>query len=742
MTHLEQEWTGGAPAGRERSGSSLQNELRAVLGMLRRRARLVIAFGIVGVLATGIYAFTATPKYKASAQVSLDPRRLAVLETPDERRKREEPLFDPARVDSQLEAIKSERLARTVMSRLDLANDPEFSGDEPSLLSMILPFSRASGPANNEEEVLTAMGKSLTVTRVENTFVIDISFLSRRPEKAAQVANAYAEAFVQDHVRANMETTERAAEWLKGRLKELSAQAVKAETAVIDFKRANNMAIADGKSIEEQALTAIGSKLTDAAAATGEAKARLDQITAANRSDTPDLTVADALRNDVITRLRQQYLDNGQRAADFASRYGENHGAVQRLRAENRNILASIRDEMRRIEETYRSDYEVARKREEAIRTSLSGQFDKTVQFGDLLIKLQELQSVARAARQSYDDTTQRYLQAMQRQSFPMSEARLLSAASPPTKKHSPKRLLLIAIGAFGGVLLGVGAAVGTELADGKIRTKRDAEQATDVPCLGFMPVVYEKSSRAVTFKRTGAKPRKVGLPWDYVVRAPFSIGAEVIRGVKVAADRAQGGRGARVIGVISALPGEGKTSVAANLAHLIAHSGARVLLIDGDMRNPALSRVLAPQARVGLPDILVGGVDVGTVTYGEPEMPLYFIPAQTRLQIQHTHEVLGSEAMRRLLEDSLRHYTYVIVDLPPLVPVVDVQAAAEHFDGFALVVEWGSTPRDVVGDALGAVPWVWDKVFGCVLNKADITKLKRYGEYVSHYYNKNYFKA
>jgi succinoglycan biosynthesis transport protein ExoP len=224
-------------------------------------------------------------------------------------------------------------------------------------------------------------------------------------------------------------------------------------------------------------------------------------------------------------------------------------------------------------------------------------------------------------------------------------------------------------------------------------------------------------------------------------VRAPFSVAAEVVRGIKIAADQANDGHGARVIGVISALPGEGKSSIAANLAHLIAHSGSMTLLIDGDLRSPSLSRYLTPKTDGGLPDVLVGHASRQSVTYNLPPLPLDFIPALTRLELQHSDGILASAAMKRFLDECRTQYTYVVVDLPPFVPVVDVKAAAHLFDGFALVIEWGVTSSEVIGDALAVMPSVWERIFGSVLNKASLRELKRYGEHVGHYSNKNYFK-
>jgi succinoglycan biosynthesis transport protein ExoP len=749
LSRLEQELFAPTAAPPEAAPSTVQNELRAALGMLRRRWRLIAIGAAAGLVIMGAYAFTAPVQFKGTTQIAVDPKRLSVLETPDDRRRREEPTFDPARVDSQVEAAKSDSIGRRVVRKLNLVNDPEFNGSDPSfsaaLKSRIFGLfgdAAEASPERLETVTVHAALSQLKVARVENTFVMTFDFWSQSPDKAAQIANAFAETFIQNQLDANTDTSKQAADWLKGRLLEQSAQVVKADSAVIDFKRQNGIAMADGKSIEDQALADLSAKLTEATANKNDAKARLDQIEAAMRSEVASISVNDAMRNEVITKLRQQYLDNAQRATYFTSKYGKEHGVVVRLTADNANIATSIRNELRRIEEGYRSEYEVARGREEQLRASLDTQFRKTVDLGQVQIKLAELDATARAARQSYDTAMQRYLQAVQRQSFPVSDARVLSAAAAPLKKDKPKRTLLLAIGLAGGALLGFGASIGAELIDRRFRTKRDVEQLTGIQCMGFVPMMVDKAfeKRAV---KTADQPRaaRARMPCDYVVRAPFSVATEVIRGIKIAADQANDGEGARVIGVISALPGEGKSSIAANLAHLIAHSGSLVLLVDGDLRSPSLSRLYTPDADVGLPDILAGQAERRSATYNITPLPLYFIPARTRMNLQQSDGIIASSAMQRFIDECRTQYTYIVIDLPPFVPVVDVKAAAHLIDGFALVIEWGVTPREVIGDALAAMPGIWNKIFGSVLNKASIKELKRYGEYVGHYDNKNYFK-
>ena len=184
------------------------------------------------------------------------------------------------------------------------------------------------------------------------------------------------------------------------------------------------------------------------------------------------------------------------------------------------------------------------------------------------------------------------------------------------------------------------------------------------------------------------------------------------------------------MIGFVSVLPHEGKTTVAANFAGLLAANGSRTLLIDGDLRNPGLSRGLSLAPKKGLVEAIVGGLNWQSVVKTDRKTRLSIIPAVVRGRLSHTSELLSGSGMRELLEDAAKSFDYIIVDLPPLGPVVDAKAFAPLADGFVLVAEWGSTPRALVRATLQAEPAVAAKLLGLVLNKTDMKKLARYGSF------------
>jgi succinoglycan biosynthesis transport protein ExoP len=225
-----------------------------------------------------------------------------------------------------------------------------------------------------------------------------------------------------------------------------------------------------------------------------------------------------------------------------------------------------------------------------------------------------------------------------------------------------------------------------------------------------------------------------------YSLDNPLSNYAEVLRGIKLAADLTLPGPQPKVIGVVSILPHEGKSTVAKNLGSLLAHQGARTALIDADLRNPGLTRSVAPDADAGLLQAALDGASVGGLLHFELESNLAFLPVVLQRRLPHASEFLASAGMRSVLRQVRQEFDWVVLDLPPLGPVVDARAIVDQVDAFVLVVEWGRTTRRLVRTALDADRQIRDKCIGVVFNKVNLKELKLYEAYGSKaYYSGEY---
>jgi polysaccharide biosynthesis transport protein len=184
-----------------------------------------------------------------------------------------------------------------------------------------------------------------------------------------------------------------------------------------------------------------------------------------------------------------------------------------------------------------------------------------------------------------------------------------------------------------------------------------------------------------------------------------------------------------------SCLPSEGKSTVAAAMAGLMAQSGARVILLDCDLRHPSLSRVLAPNASAGFLDVVAGNLDLADAVWTDPTTNMAFLPAGTERGVPNAAEILTSNAAKSLFDALQIKYDYVIVDLAPLIASVDVRATSGLIDSYILVIEWGATKIDAVQYALRHARAVQANIVGAVLNKVDIAAMGRYDSYSTDYY-------
>src|SRR5882757_963507 len=719
------------------SGTLSMLQIRDFLGREWRLIALVTGFSII---LGATYVAISPSRYTAQADMIIDTKR--VTWTQSEMASDNRTLED-ASVESEIETTKSEKVAETVIRRLHLTEDPEFVGSGPGLRRRIFSLFKLTGPeqepSNIEltQRVLAAVKENLRVTRLGRSYIEQIAYTSLNRDKAATIANAFADAYIEDQLQAKFEATRRASAWLEQRIGELRQQASDAYKAVQDFKSENSIIIGvDGKLASEVELDQLGIALAKARADTSQARAKLDRISRVleQRSDKesfniPDPVVTDALSNPVITKLRQQFLDDQNKESEWSARYGADHTAARNLRAEMAALQRAIWDEISRIAESYKSELQIAKSQEESIDKRMIEVFQKSGSTRQSQVRLRELETAANTYRGIYETFLSRFTQSVQQQSFPSTEARVVTLASPPRAPSSPKISLTLALATLCGLGLGIMSAFAREQMNRQIHTRAQLEKLLGTSCLAVLPAFPQK--RPVLSKLQAT--RDSGAFRQISEVAPFSATAEALRYIKVAIDLHP--TGGKVIGIVSALPGEGKTTVATGFAAFVAKSGARTLLIDADLRNPSMTRALGYINAPGLVNMVADKSDFDDLVITDTKFKFDFLPSSTRMKPSNSSDILNSPAMKDMLRAAKGDYDYVLVDLPPILPVVDVKAVAHVFDAVVLVVEWGSTSTDEIVKAVGASPIVSERLLGAVLNKADEAVMRRFEGYSDRRY-------
>ena len=793
------------PSESDESGSvadAAMDVLRSSGGVLRRQWILILGTTAVFLTLAIIYLIVTPPVFSARAIMIIDAKKepsfqqqSAQFDTP----------VDTAVVSSQVEILKSDNIASAVIKKLNLANSAEFGGNRSGSAnappSMITEEDKKAA-LRREINAVGGLASRLTINRVGLTYIIEIIYRSLDPDRAAQIANAVADAYITDQLNAKYEAARRAAVWLQDRINELHDQVATAETAVVDFKKKHDLVNVGGpgdRLVGQQQISELNTQLVASRAAAAEAKARLDRINEVLNSGSVNATVTDTLKSDVVSRLRSQYFELSLREADWSSRYGKDHLAAVNLRKQMQDIQNAIFEEVKRLAQTYRSDLEIATQREEGLRNELSRTIAQSQTSDSAEITLRQLEANAQSYKKLYDNFLQRYTESLQQQSFPISEARLISPATPPTGKSSPKTLLILGVSCLFGSTLGFGIGWLRDRADSAFRTTEDVERFLNLDCLALVPTspgILPKPSKSPgtadqwgsLYKELENNVRKKIVPgrslpngivpasskvtvsgsspdmaisgssadmtalkvlprtihhdhraiWT-VSRQPLSVFTEALRALKLALDLNGLVKTSNIVGFTSSLPNEGKSTIAGALAQLVALSGARCLLVDADLRNPTLSRQLAGRAQAGLLEVLSGKVSLEDVVWKDNSTNMNFLPMVARSRLTNTSDILASGAVQKFFAKLRESYDYIIVDCSPVSPVVDVRATARWVDAYVYIIEWGVTRPDLVQYALKNAPELREKILGTVLNKVDINILKRYGSKYKDYLSEKY---
>jgi polysaccharide biosynthesis transport protein len=639
----------------------------------------------------------------------------------------DDPTYDDAEIASQVYILSSESIAVPVVRSMNLAHDSEFAGPPDGgvgpINKIVKLAKRLIGgsdrtdviidpDAAREEIAVENFLKRLSVWREDVFSVISVTFASENPNKAADIANAVADTYIATTLETKLKSTKMVSQWLQDRLTELKAQAMDADQALQNYKIANNLVNTGKGSLSSDQLSNLNTQLTNARVAVSEAKARLD---GAQQMAGEGMMSKSATEN--LTKLRSEYRDVAAKASELEASVGPGHFAVVKLRKRMDDLRKSIKDEEQRIADSYANEYQIAKMRETELAATMAQLVGEAGTSSQAQVKMRELESSADTLRNLYNGFLQKYkeINTLQAETIPVQNARILTKAAP-AGKSSKKAMAVLAGSIMLGLFLGAGAAIAREWAADVFRTRRAVEQVTGIPCL-ILPMVQSNRERTASFQGSANSI----LVEECVLDAPYSRFTETLRNLKALINTAQLGDGVKVIGVVSSLPNEGKTTIAANLAALIvASSGARTLIIDSDVHLRNLTARLAPDAGEGLIEALVDPSRLTTLVSKRRRSGLDVLPCALSARLPNAAELLGSPEMEQLLVAARKTYDYIVIEIAPIMSVVDIKMIERFVDRFVFVVEWGQTKRGLVLEALSEVEIIRERVAGIVLNKVE----------------------
>lgn len=715
-----------------------------LLTFVRRRWKIAATTVVcVMVLAVG-YLLYATPKYTATAALLIDTQAAATLQN--------QPTVNDSQyinglVESQVEVVQSDGVARTVVQKLHLADNPAFLANGQGVLSSIIGhivglFSSDTSYNAGQRDTLAAqlLEKMINVKRLGESYVLNVSVTARDAGMAAQLANAVAAAYADTGLGAKSQATRRASTWMDDRAQQLRDQAVAADEKVQAYKAAHNIVDTDKGLMDQHELSELGKQLILAHANTAQNQARYEQIQSILKNGVYDGNVMDALQDDVITKLREQYVTDERMHNLWASRYGANNGSVRNLTEEMATIQRSIQSELARIAQGYRSAYQSAQASETAMQQKLTQLTQNANGINKQMVTLRSLQSQAETYRSLYASFLQRYTQALQDESFPVAQSEVITTAEAPVKKSWPKPPLVLAAGGVLGLGLGFLLALVRDTLDRGIRTGAQLRTALGLDCLGMMPMISSTGRKRLHRRRDIARHAAARslASWPALLRLggtdPMSQVADVMRRTRVRiAQLGAEKQGGKVIGCVSARSGEGKSTISANLASCMARAGMRTLLIDWDLRKHTLTSALAAGHPPGFVDLVAGPeAAITSVLWHDPVSQLRFLPggSGSGTTLPCAVEALNVPSANALIDALRQHYDCIVVDLPAMEAAADADAAASMTDALLLVVEWGRTDIETLVECLAGTQAIAPRLMGAILNKVDLRALRRYSDY------------
>ncbi len=715
-------------------------DLQRVLAALRRHLRLMTGVATVVFAAVVLYTFEQTPKYMADATLMLDTRKQQVV---DLNAVMSGLPADSAVVDSEVQVLKSRALAEKVVADQRLDKDPEFNPAlaQPGLMDKLLSFGRDQPAAGandagqvkrSHQAVVSNVADAVGVKRAGLTYLIDVSFTSTDPAKAARIANAFADRYLVEQLDAKFEATQQANNWLNGKVGDLRNQVLAAETAVQQYKIANNLLSAQGQTLTEQQISTLDNQLAQTRASQAETEARLNTARAQLAGGSTGEDVGAALDSPVIQRLRAQRGEVSQAVADLQGRYGDRHPDLLKAKRELADIDTQIQQEIQRIISNLEAQAQVARQRTASIAGSAGSAKGELAGNNRSLIRLNELERNAESARVLYASFLNRYKETSAQAGLETSDARVVSRAAAPNNPSYPDKGLNLALGLAAALVCGLGAGMLAEALAGGLGTAEEVERAFDLPYLGSIPTLASTLG--------GAKPpANMRDPVDFVVRRPLSSFAEAFRNLRTSILFSRPGETVKVVAITSSLPGEGKTTTALALARTMAIAGAKVTLVDCDLRQRGVNRILAEEPTIGLLEVLNGTATLQQALVRDEISGALILPLARSAYTPR--DVFGTDAMRQLLAELREHSDVVVLDTAPLLPIADSRMVASMADVVVMLARWRHTPRKAIESSLRLLNGSEAYIAGVALTQVDLKVQARTGYGDPSYYHQAYKK-
>src|ERR1700719_3424149 len=704
--------------------------------ILRKHQWLILSFMLAVMTITAIGTFRTQPVYVAITRIEIDRENSNIL--PFQGTDAYDYAVDLDNyIETQSKILTSETLALQTIRSGALSGQTDFAND-PAASDAVATGSLANLKPPPE---LGAFLGALSVKRVPNSRLMDVSFESTNPLLAAQTVNTHIKNFIEQNFQSRYEATTRASTWLTDQLNDWKIRVEKSEDARIAYERQNQIWALDGEkqNVTTQRLADLNKELTEAQSERMRKQSLFEYAKAGEMDSVPQIRDNAAVQ-DLLRKRNEIY----SQYTDALNQYGPNFPKVQRLQSQLNEIDATAEKEKKRVLVRLESDYREARQREEMLNQALDQQKAQVNQMSERMVQYSILKREAEDNKALYDGLLTKLKEAGISAGLRSSNIRVVDPAMIPAYPARPAKARNIALSFLIGLVGGIGLALLREYMDNTVKSPDDVEVLAHLPSLAVVPAFSElngngsgKAGKLLKGVSSNGHDKRIELVAQHLPKSQMS---EAFRALRTSLLLSQAGHPPQGILVTSALPREGKTTAAANLAVTLAQLGDRTLLIDADLRKPGVGRLLNMTSGkyAGLSSYLAGVSSLELVTVQHPAIPnLSAIP--TGPLPPNPADLLSSHKLADAIAALRTKFKFIVIDSPPIMAATDAVILSVQTDGVLLVVRSGEKPKEAFVRTRDLLVSVKCNILGVVLNAVDSSAPDYYYSYRYYPYSQGY---
>ncbi len=563
----------------------------------------------------------------------------------------------------------------------------------------------------------------LAAERFGHTNILDLSFTARNPELAAVICNTLIDNYVQHNFSENYAATKEVSNLLQQQLGDLKSRLEASQEHMLTVQKDIGLVgIDQTQSIVLSRLVDISHDVTTAESQRLVAQAKLITL----QSSPPDV-IATLSGDPILLSLKERVTALQAEEANLSAKYGAKNPRLLEVRSELTEVERSMKVEQGTVLARAEQEVNAARENQNSLQRRLDQEKNSAYMGNSKAVEYSLARREYEANRTLYDGLQQRLQEAGIIAGLHSTNIRRIDPADAPDFPSSPRKSVNLTLGLMCGLGIGLVLAFLVEALDTNIKTIYDIEERLGLPMLGVVPQVDSKLLSPETFVRDATSP----------IPGAWSRLAEAYRALRTTILLSRAGTPPQVILISSAKPSEGKTSVTTLESIVFALNGARVLLIDSDLRRPSVHLRFRIANKVGLTSVLTGKTSVQDAVASVPGVPsLHILPAGPIAPMPA--ELLGSLQMQRLVEGLRANYDFILIDTPPVLTVTDAAVLVSISDGVVLVLRYGQASRNVVARASEILLRSGAHLLGVVLNAVDLQS-SDYAEYYGRAYNDYY---